>query len=268
MNGLVFSCNFEELQKKKGMKPCLAAKEVVHYIFDADFQKYNLYMYDNGTDALFTYTYVKKPRDGMFLMEVENLAEGYCLLVLIDTKTKPDFISVEKTAGDKNQGTRQVVRVLQNAINGFAHQFGWKVNLIQNKLDEVIFPDEFARANGYIKEYEDERDRRTIKYDKYEDFILVDDKFAVLKLTHELCDGNTSAKFVIGVQYDMLKEGILSDDPPVSLKIFQDEFGKGKGRKRSSYSDWLGKKSYMYENDSIHKKIRRQFREIKEREKK
>lgn len=267
MNGLVFSCNFEELQKKNGMKPCLAAKEVVHSIFDADFPKYNLDMYDIGIDALFTYTYVKKPRDGMFLMEVENLAEGYCLLVLIDTKTNPDFIFVEKTADGMNQGTRQVVRVLQNAINRLARKLGWKVNLIQNKLDEVIFPDEFSRANGYIKEYEDERDRRTIKHDKYEDFILVDDKFAVLKLAHELCDGNTSAKYVIGVQHDMLKEGILSDNPPVPLKTFQDEFGDGEGRKRSSYSDWLRKKSYMYENDSIHKKIRKQFREIKEREK-
>lgn len=268
MNGLVFSCNFEELQKKKGVKPCLAAKEVVHYIFDADFLKYNLYMYDNCTDALFTYTYVKEPRDGMFLMEVENLAEGYCLLVLIDTKTRPDFISIEKSIGDKNHGTHQVVRVIHNAINRKALEFGWKVDLTQNKLDEVIFPVEFSRASRYVKEYEDERDGRLKNNLKYEDYILVDDKSAVLKLAHELCDGNTSAKFVIGVQYDMREVGVLSTEPPVPLNVFQDEFGHGKGRKRSSYSDWLGKKSYLYEKDSIHIKIRKQFREIKEREKK
>lgn len=267
MNGLIFSCNFEKLRSKVGVNHCLAAKEVVYHVFDADFQKYGFYMYDKGTDALFTYRYVKEPRGGMFLMEVENLVEGYCLLVLIDTKTNPDFITIEKSVGDKNQGTYQVVRVIQNAINRFAHEFGWEANLTQNKLDEIIFPDEFTRARGYVKEYEDERDRRFKKFDKYEDYILVDDKFAVLELAHNLCDGNTSAKYVIGVQYDMRAAGVLCETPAVPLKVFQDEFGSGEGRKRTSYSDWLGKKSYMYKNDSVHIDIRSKFRALKAREK-
>lgn len=268
MNGVIYSCNFEKLRVKGSVKHCLAAEEVVHHVFDADFQNHNFYMFDKGIDALFAYRYVIAPRDGMYLMEVENLVEGYCLLVHIDTKTRPDFIAVEKSVGDKNKGTYQVVRVIQNAINRIAHDYGWVVNLTQNKLDEIIFPDEFSRAAAYIKEYEDKRDRHFKKYDKYEDFILVDDKFSVLELAHHLCDGNTSAKFVIGVQYDMRAVGVLSEDPPVPLKLFQDEFGSGEGRKRSSYSDWLGKKNYMYKNDSVHQKIRSQFRAIKEREKK
>ena len=268
MNSLIFNCNLEKLQKIKRVKHRLAAKEVVRAICKADFQNYGLCLRDEQSDALFTYTYVEDPKDGMFLMEVENMAMGYCLLVLIDTKTDPDFITIKNLDVFNAEEIYQVSRVLEYAINKAASENGWKLYLTQNKLDVVMYEDEFIRARNHIRKYEEKRaglTKNTRKQKTFKDYILVEYKDEVLKLAHELCDEETSAIRVMGVQKAMIDTDLLGKKSKVPHRVFQKEFGYSEGRSSASYSEYLGAKSYVVENGDFYGHCRNRFTELKEK---
>ena len=150
---LIFNCNLKQVQLDGEKKHGLPAKEVMRPILDADFRKNDLKMFDAETNTRFDYEYVKVPRDGMFLMEVKNLMDGNSLLVHIETRTDPVFVTIEASDGDANDATFQVVRVMQNAIIQEVEKLGWRADMTENNLKSAKYPSEFRSAMGYIQQY-------------------------------------------------------------------------------------------------------------------
>lgn len=254
-HAILFNCNLERLQGEDGVPSSLLDKEVVRKMFEADFRNNSLVMIDPGTNALFSYKYVKTPRDGMFLMEVTNVTDGVTLIVHIDTKTIPDFIMIEKSGGDNNY-TYQVARVMECSLCRAAEKYGCRTRITPNELTEVKFSHLFIRALDYIDEYLENQG-------SFKNYLLVDYKDEVMKLAHYYSDPQTSARVVICVQKVLIDMEMLSNEPPVPHPVFQREFGYGKGRSRSSYSEYLGSKSYVYKGDDMYDTIKKQFLELK-----
>lgn len=86
INFTFYSCILEGRQLFFEEPFLLAASEVVRAVCKAGFQ--------NNSEFLFEYA--QPPKDGMYLFKVTRKTDGFSTLVFFDTRTKPNFIWVEK----------------------------------------------------------------------------------------------------------------------------------------------------------------------------
>ena len=130
---------------------------------------------------------------------------------------------------------------------------------IQGIMDKID-----SKAQRQCLSAEKKEIRRRRKDESYRDCITVKDKDAVLKIAHEYSDGITKACVVMIVQKAMIDAGVLKRP---SHHAFVEEFGSGKGRSSSSYSEITNEKNLKYNKDRLYLKLLDIFTEIKNEQK-
>ena len=107
MNFTFYSCILEGRQLFFEEPFLLAASEVVRAVCKAGFQNNSEYVFE----------YAQPPKSGMFLFKVTRKTDGFSTLVFFDTRTKPNFIWVEKVFDNKQDITiKQFVKMLETLI--------------------------------------------------------------------------------------------------------------------------------------------------------
>jgi hypothetical protein len=145
MNFTFYSCILEGRQLFFEEPFLLAASEVVRAVCKAGFQ--------NNSEFLFEYA--QPPKDGMYLFKVTRKTDGFSTLVFFDTRTKPNFIWVEKVFDNNPDLTiNQFVKMLEAALNAGSYQYGWKVWLdkfVPTELrDMMLLHDAVEYVNAYM----------------------------------------------------------------------------------------------------------------------
>lgn len=144
MNFTFYSCILEGRQLFFEEPFLLAASEVVRAVCKAGFQ--------NNSEFLFEYA--QPPKDGMYLFKVTRKTDGFSTLVFFDTRTKPNFIWVEKVFENNPDLTiNQFVKMLEAALNAGSYQYGWKVWLDKFVPTELLDLKLFKDALGYVDSY-------------------------------------------------------------------------------------------------------------------
>lgn len=123
-----FSLILEGRQLEIGETGCLPAKEVVRNILDADFPEYGLKLYDDESKEYFDHEFDKMPFNGMFLLKVTRKTDNLQLRVFIDTRTKPNYIWIEKLErNDLDTINKQILNAVKNALKHDVYKAGWKI---------------------------------------------------------------------------------------------------------------------------------------------
>lgn len=123
-----FSLILEGRQLEIGETGCLPAKEVVRNILDADFPKCGLKLYDDESKEYFDYEFDKMPMDGMFLLKVTRKTDNLSLRVFIDTRTKPNYIWIERLQrNDMETINKQILNAVKNALKHDVYKAGWEI---------------------------------------------------------------------------------------------------------------------------------------------
>ena len=127
----------------------------------------------------------------------------------------------------------------------------------------------FQKALEYVSIVKEnkisEKKKRGRKDDRsYRDCITVKDKDAVLKIAHEYSDGITKACVVMIVQKAMIDAGVLKRP---SHHAFVEEFGSGKGRSATAYSELNNPDNHQYDADPLYLKLLDIFTKIKNEQK-
>lgn len=141
---------------------CLPAKEVVFKIMDDDFPKCDLELYDKDSKVRFDYEYDKMPMDGMFLLQVTGMADDLKLRVFIDTRTKPNYLWIEKLSRtDMEAVNKQITNAVKYALSKRANAYGWEVKVRKFVPGAPKDEDLYGIALGYAGD-----DYNEIKVDK------------------------------------------------------------------------------------------------------
>lgn len=120
----------EGRQLEIGETGCLPAKEVVRKILDADFPECGLKLYDDESKEYFDYEFDKMPSDGKFLLKVTRKTDNLSLRVFIDTRTKPNYIWVEKLErNDFETINKQILNSVKNALKHDVYKAGWEIKI-------------------------------------------------------------------------------------------------------------------------------------------
>ena len=144
MNFTFYSCILEGRQLFFEEPFLLAASEVVRAVCKAGFQ--------NNSEFLFEYA--QPPKDGMYLFKVTRKTDGFSTLVFFDTRTKPNFIWVEKVFDNNPDLTiNQFVKMLEAALNAGSYQYGWKVWLDKFVPNDIRNVDLLCSAVTYVDDY-------------------------------------------------------------------------------------------------------------------
>lgn len=127
---------------------------------------------------------------------------------------------------------------------------------IQGIMDKID-----SKAQRQCLSAEKKETRRRRKDDRsYRDCIKVEDKDAVLKIAHDFSDKNIRACVVMMVQKAMIDANVLSRP---SYRAFVEEFGSGKGRSSSAYSDLNNGNNHKFDDDPLYLKLLGIFTKIK-----
>ena len=121
---------------------------------------------------------------------------------------------------------------------------------------------EYAAKIKELEEKEPVTTKRISRKDdkSYRDCIKVEDKDAVLKIAHDYSDGIKKACVVMIVQKAMVDAGVLKRP---SYHAFAEEFGSGKGRSSSAYSDLNNGNNHKFDDDPLYLKLLGIFTKIK-----
>lgn len=183
-----------------------------------------------------------------------------------------------------------MAEIVQRAFNTTLKEYGLEVILEPWVSDEPIWwildfeishknelkkhPEIAKNCKGYqdaleyeakIKELEEKEPVTTKRISRkddrsYRDCIKVEDKDAVLKIAHDYSDGSKKACVVMIVQKAMIDAGVLKRP---SYHAFAEEFGSGKGRSSSAYSDLNNGNNHKFDDDPLYLKLLGIFTKIK-----
>lgn len=243
-----YYCALEGRQLRIGETGILPCREVVRAICESDYQNKDLVMTIPKTKAPIDHEHVKAPKDGLFLMRVSHPKESYSLHVLFDTRTTPDFVMIEKREGMQQEG-REVLRVLENSLSQAADQYGWKVRLDKNPMDEVRDFDLFVSAMEYVHSpnEEDPVDFRS--------FVKIQEKTVeIMALLHSKLDLKKKPQHILRILRAASDAG-LTEKP--ERESFNKEFKKKASV--SSYNRYMSDSSNPFANDSHYKDYMKQF---------
>lgn len=219
-----------------------------------------------------------EPTNDDFWDDFYNPQRDYLIVVIVSNEDNTCFYVEE------NQhvfgSTEEVIKMLIKSINkGLSNKWlrieqeGEIITSKDNLAVVCVSAYVTAMLRQIMKERKTKQEltpppkKKKSKNKKYEDYILIENKTGALKLAHELTDGYTSAQHVMGVQKAMRDAKVLSKNPPVPHDIFKDEFESGEGRSRTSYSECLGRYSYIYDNNDMYTMFFSKFMDLIEKEK-
>jgi hypothetical protein len=251
MNFTFYSCILEGRQLFFEEPFLLAASEVVRAVCKAGFQ--------NNSEFLFEYA--QPPKDGMYLFKVTRKTDGFSTLVFFDTRTKPNFIWVEKVFDNNPDLTiNQFVKMLEAALNAGSYQYGWKVWLdkfVPTELrDMMLLHDAVEYVNAYMN-------NELILNKKAFRSIVITDAVAdeVMALVNLYMKGKDSPKAIIAPLRAAKEAGALIT---MTKAIFIDIFGELLGNSISAIDKYMTL-SYNGYNDEAYKQMKKRFAEIVEK---
>ena len=132
----------------------------------------------------------------------------------------------------------------------------WAEYMYNVYLQAKIYKADTMKA---LLSYENNERIAMMEAPQYKDFLLVEERYKdeVMALAHKYIDPHDKANKVMRVIL-VFKDLAIANDPPYI--VFANEFGKGKGRSASSYSEYLGKKAYIIRQDPSYNQIKDMFR--------
>ena len=217
----------------------------------AGFPNCSDYMFENA----------QPPKNGMFLFKVTRKTDGFSTLVFFDTRTKPNFIWVEKVFDNKQDITiKQFVKMLGAALNAGSYQYGWKVWLdkfVPTELrDMMLLHDAVEYVNAYMN-------NELILNKKAFRSIVITDAVAdeVMALVNLYMKGKDSPKAIIAPLRAAKEAGALIT---MTKAIFIDIFGELLGNSISAIDKYMTL-SYNGYNDEAYKQMKKRFAEIVEK---
>lgn len=251
MNFTFYSCILEGRQLFFEEPFLLAASEVVRAVCKAGFQNNSEYVFE----------YAQPPKSGMFLFKVTRKTDGFSTLVFFDTRTKPNFIWVEKVFDNKQDITiKQFVKMLGAALNAGSYQYGWKVWLdkfVPTELrDMMLLHDAVEYVNAYMN-------NELILNKKAFRSIVITDAVAdeVMALVNLYMKGKDLPKAIIAPLRAAKEAGALIT---MTKAIFIDIFGELLGNSISAIDKYM---TLLYNgyNDEAYKQMKKRFAEIVEK---
>lgn len=153
---MFYRCHLEgrQLSVDECETDLLPAKQVIRTICDADFREDYLIMNSPKTKTYYHHKYVKRPRNGMYLMRVSKVGDNDSLLVFIDTRISPDFIWIEKNK-ERLDDIPLLVSSLEYSFCQAACKHGWHAKMREFKTSVARDINLFGSAVSYIEEPED-----------------------------------------------------------------------------------------------------------------
>ena len=250
MNFTFYSCILEGRQLFFEEPFLLAASEVVRAVCKAGFQNCSDYMFENA----------QPPKNGMFLFKVTRKTDGFSTLVFFDTRTKPNFIWVEKVFDKELDITiGQFAKILEATLNADMHKHGWKVRLKKYLPDELQDLELFQGALGYVNSY---MNNEVVLNKAAFRSIVITDAVAgeVMALVNQYMKGKDSPKTIIAPLRAAKEAGALIT---MTKAIFIDIFGELLGNSISAIDKYMTL-SYNGYNDEAYKQMKKRFAEIVE----
>jgi hypothetical protein len=198
--------------------------------------------FQNNIDYVFENA--QPPKDGMYLFKVTRKTDGFSTLVFFDTRTKPNFIWVEKVFDNGLDITiNQFVEMLGAAINACSHQHGWKVRLEKFLPDELLDLELFHTALDYVNSY---MNNEVVLNNEALRSIVVSDAIAdeVMALIKKYMKGKKTPKSLIA---PLKAARVACAVIKVTKAMFKEIFGNILGKSISSLDRYM---SDNYEWDS------------------
>ena len=248
-----YNCCLEGRQLRLGESGFLAAKEVVQAICDADFRNNGSYLKDPNAQADYYHEYIKRPKDGLYLMRAVKIANHASLDILIDTRLFPNFVLIEKN-NNMPQMHIEVMKAFERWLNHAANQYGWIATLKENQLNVIHDVDLFKSAMAFAEDTD---------VPDFSSFINYEERIEeVLETLHLMIDKKVKARPIMRIITAAIDSGII--DKPDYLSLIQ-EFHKESIMSLSAYKLYTKKECHPLKQDKIYLEYLDKFLRLKDR---
>ena len=291
----LFKYRFASGELEIGKRP-LDSKDAVKTVFNDDFMKVRRlkfsdahrdkeyiheYMWvEDETVVVFKLGYLRKTNNDQPSWDCLYYTDyPHCVLAMSLRNSNPFIVIANYEESFKLADV--VAQLLEYALNDRFEGYGlsirinpcpesdskantWAEYMYNVYLQAKIYKADTIKA---LLSYENKETIAKLEAPQYEDFLLVEEQYKdeVMALAHKFIDPHNQANKVMRVPV-VFKDLAIANDPP--YKVFANEFGTGKGRSTSSYSEYLGKKAYIIRQDPSFNMIKDMFRKYSPLEKK
>lgn len=251
-----YNCCLEGRQLRLGETGFLAAKEVVQAICDADFRNNGTYLKDPDVKANYYHEYIKRPKNGLYLLRAVRIDDNASLDILIDTRLFPNYVLIEKN-NNMPQMHIEVMKAFERWLNHAANQYGWSATLKENQLNVIHDVDLFKSAMAYAEDRNMKADFKSI---------VIAEKIAddVLKLIDLYIKGKKLPKAIIAPFRAAKDAGAIGK---LTKSVFRKTFGDILGNSISALDKYMSDDYRWNEKDSVYNEMKNEFRKLVEKAK-
>lgn len=251
-----YNCCLEGRQLRLGETGFLAAKEVVQAICDADFRNNGTYLKDPDVKANYYHEYIKRPKNGLYLLRAIRIDDNASLDILIDTRLFPNYVLIEKN-NNMPQMHIEVMKAFERWLNHAANQYGWSATLKENQLNVIHDVDLFKSAMAYAEDRNMKADFKSI---------VIAEKIAddVLKLIDIYIKGKKLPKPIIAPFRAAKDAGAIGK---LTKSVFRKTFGDILGNSISALDKYMSDDYRWNEKDSVYNEMKNEFRKLVEKAK-
>ena len=251
-----YNCCLEGRQLRLGESGFLAAKEVVQAICDADFRNNGSYLKDPNAKANYYHEYLKRPKNGLYLIRVVKVDDNTCLDVLIDTRLFPNLVLIEKNA-NMLQMSMEVAKAVERSLNQAAEKYGWKATLKENQLNVIHDLELFYSAMAYVSDRKKKADFKSIVIAE----IIADDVMALIDM---YIKGKKLPKAIIAPFRAAKDAGAIGK---LTKTVFKKTYGNILGNSISALDKYMSDDYRWNEKDSVYNEMKKEFRMLVEKTK-
>ena len=251
-----YNCCLEGRQLRLGETGFLAAKEVVQAICDADFRNNGTYLKDPDVKASYYHEYIKRPKNGLYLLRAVRIDDNASLDILIDTRLFPNYVLIEKN-NNMPQMHIEVMKAFERWLNHAANQYGWSATLKENQLNVIHDVDLFKSAMAYAEDRNMKADFKSIVIAEK----IADDVMALLEVYMK---GKKLPKPIIAPFRAAKDAGAIGK---LTKSVFRKTFGDILGNSISALDKYMSDDYRWNEKDSVYNEMKNEFRKLVEKAK-
>ena len=251
-----YNCCLEGRQLRLGETGFLAAKEVVQAICDADFRNNGTYLKDPDVKANYYHEYIKRPKNGLYLLRAVRIDDNASLDILIDTRLFPNYVLIEKN-NNMPQMHIEVMKAFERWLNHAANQYGWSATLKENQLNVIHDVDLFKSAMAYAEDRNMKADFKSIVIAEK----IADDVMALLEVYMK---GKKLPKPIIAPFRAAKDAGAIGK---LTKSVFRKTFGDILGNSISALDKYMSDDYRWNEKDSVYNEMKNEFRKLVEKAK-
>ena len=251
-----YNCCLEGRQLRLGETGFLAAKEVVQAICDADFRNNGTYLKDPDVKANYYHEYIKRPKNGLYLLRAVRIDDNASLDILIDTRLFPNYVLIEKN-NNMPQMHIEVMKAFERWLNHAANQYGWSATLKENQLNVIHDVDLFKSAMAYAEDRNMKADFKSIVIAEK----IADDVMALLEVYMK---GKKLPKAIIAPFRAAKDAGAIGK---LTKSVFRKTFGDILGNSISALDKYMRDDYRWNEKDSVYNEMKNEFRKLVEKAK-